>query len=923
MKKLLFFTFSLFAFSLPNLLKAQYSVARIWDEAQLNAIRIDAARPPVQARNLFHVALAMYDAWAAYDSVASTYLLGKTINGVTYSFTGVPVPADLDGARNEAISYAAYRVLYNRYSLSPNWSITQSELNSIFSSLGYDNSITGTNYASGDPAQLGNYIAQQVISMGYNDGANQINNYAGTGYTPNNPPLFLFNSGNSTMVNVNSWQPLTFVTCVDQNGIPCGSSTPNFVCPRWGKVVPFSMPMSSAKHNFRSGQDYPIYFDPGTPPTLSLTNASDSSSLLFKWGHEMVATWSSHLDPSDPTMWDISPKGKGNIQSYPTTPSQWMTFYNTTNGGNFGTGYTVNPVTGMPYIPQLVKRGDYTRVVSQFWADGPNSETPPGHWHVFLNTVSDYPGFVKKIGGVGPVVSDLEWDVKSYFSLGAAMHDAAIACWGLKGWYDTPRPISMIRKMAALGQCSNPALPHYHAGGLPLLTGYVELVTLGDPASLRGPGNINVNKIKLKAWKGFSYIAYSGSTPLNAAGVGWILADDWMPYQRETFVTPPFAGYVSGHSTYSRAGALCLTNLTGSPYFPGGLAEFTVDAYSNYLGFEEGPSTEVKLQWASYKDASDEASLSRIWGGIHPPFDDMPARLMGEQIGNEVYSKAKAYWENQVMTVEISKNLSNPVCVGSYITFSAAASNAPENAIYQWRKNGTIVYSSSESTYQTNNITDGDIFVCEVTGNGYKIGSLPDTVHTQVCPASALNLKLMIQGFYNGSGLMKNVLENQGVGNNSTLTDSVEVELHKASYPYEMIAKQACALYTDCHINASFTCEASSYYVVIKHRNALETWSSVPVPIGTSTVYDFSASASNAYGGNMIEVDNNIWALYSGELNNDQNIDLLDYSILDADISSFLYGHSASDINGDGNVDLLDFPIVEGNVSNFIFSNHP
>ncbi len=374
------------------------SVARIWNEMQLSAIRIDAARPPVQARNLFHVSLAMYDAWAVYDSVATTYLLGKTLEGTTYPFTGIPAPVDINAARNEAVSYAAYRMLVSRYSISPNWATTSAKLDSTFLSLGYDKTLVTTNYQSGSPAELGNYIAQQVIAMGYADGANQINNYAGTGYNPNNTPLLLFNAGNATMTNVNSWQPLSYVTCIDQNGIPCGTNTPSFVCPLWGKVLPFSMPTSTATHHTRNSVDYPLYFDPGMPPMLSTSNANDSSSQLFKWGHSMVSAWSSHLDPADATTWDISPHGRGNIQNYPTSYSlaSMQSFYNFNSGGQMGNGYSVNPVTGAPYTPHMVRRGDFTRIVSQYWADGPTSETPPGHWFTFLNSVSDNPGLQKK-----------------------------------------------------------------------------------------------------------------------------------------------------------------------------------------------------------------------------------------------------------------------------------------------------------------------------------------------------------------------------------------------------------------------------------------------------------------------------------------------------------------------------------------------
>ena len=93
-----------------------------------------------------------------------------------------------------------------------------------------------------------------------------------------------------------------------------------------------------------------------------------------------------------------------------------------------------------PYAAQNCLRGDYARVLAEFWADGPDSETPPGHWFTILNYVSDNPLLVKKFEGTGNVLDDLEWDVKSYFMMGGAMHDAAITAWGCKGWYDYIRP---------------------------------------------------------------------------------------------------------------------------------------------------------------------------------------------------------------------------------------------------------------------------------------------------------------------------------------------------------------------------------------------------------------------------------------------------------------------------------------------------
>ena len=119
--------------------------------------------------------------------------------------------------------------------------------------------------------------------------------------------------------------------------------------------------------------------------------------------------------------------------------------------------------------------------------------------------------------------------------------------------------------MAEHGQSSDPEMDSYHPSGLPLVEGYIELVKAGD--SLAGAENENVGKIKLYAWRGHGHI---DNPETDVAGVGWILAKDWWPYQKHTFVTPPFAGYTSGHSAFSRAGAEVLTMLTGNEYFPGG-----------------------------------------------------------------------------------------------------------------------------------------------------------------------------------------------------------------------------------------------------------------------------------------------------------------------------------------------------------------
>ena len=132
-----------------------------------------------------------------------------------------------------------------------------------------------------------------------------------------------------------------------------------------------------------------------------------------------------------------------------------------------------------------------------------------------------------------------------------------------------------------------------------------------------------------------------------------MLGTQWMPYQRGNFVTPAFAGHVSGHSTFSRTAAEVLTRMTGSEYFPGGLAEFTC-TQNQFLVFEDGPSQTFTFQWATYYDASDSSGESRLYGGIHPDFDDFPGRRLGAQIGAKGFAKAMSLFTPPVCVADLT-----------------------------------------------------------------------------------------------------------------------------------------------------------------------------------------------------------------------------------------------------------------------------
>jgi PAP2 superfamily len=208
---------------------------------------------------------------------------------------------------------------------------------------------------------------------------------------------------------------------------------------------------------------------------------------------------------------------------------------------------------------------DEHKAIAEYWADGPSSETPPGHWCLLAQQVSARDGH------------GLDEDVRLFFALTGALHDAGVACWDIKRTYDSVRPVTAIRFLFA-GQ---------------------------EVLAWAGPG--------------------LGTRPIKG--------EEWRPY----IATPPFPEYVSGHSTFSAAAATVLANFTGSDRFG---ASVTVAAGSSAVEPGLTPAADVVLSWPTFSAAANQAGRSRRYGGIHFKAGDLVGRALGGLVGLRAWQTA-------------------------------------------------------------------------------------------------------------------------------------------------------------------------------------------------------------------------------------------------------------------------------------------
>lgn len=560
-------------------LRATEDIAQEWNTLVLDALLAADEGPTVEARTMFHLSTVMYDAWAAYDDEATGYLTGSRFKR--------PIVERTLQNRAEAISHAVYDLLEVRLAhLAAGAKGTAGQ--AAFDAFTAKMQSHGYLDENGEPVpsnaqELGALIADTMLRYAANDNSNEENRYEDTfGYVSLNSPMISNQSGTNAMAFPDLWQPVV---------TPDGEQQ-TYLTPHWGVVTPFSLPPFSPSS---------LRFDPGPLPTFD--GDPDGYIAMFT----EVLRFSSMMDPftgAGAELINLSPRVRG---------------LDGTIGDFSFEGHPINPYTQQPYDDNVVPVGDYLRAVA-INHDGLVFMTPIPWWNRVATHVLRGDGVVDERAANKVRPRDLEYDVKLYFGLNAALHDVGIAIWDIKLIYDSARPMSGIRYLAELGE-------------LPLEPGFIEVIEPGDP--LAGPNGEHVGEQKVNAWRGSNL------------GVGWIRGTDWHPYQALDFVAPPFPAYNSGHTAFSRAAAEVLTAYTGDPYFPGGLAELPIA----HLRIEDDLSAPFNLQWATYRDMADETALGRVLSGVHITLDTTTAKPIGAAIARTALDLAREYFRGEGIAV--------------------------------------------------------------------------------------------------------------------------------------------------------------------------------------------------------------------------------------------------------------------------------
>ena len=388
---------------------------------------------------------------------------------------------------------------------------------------------------------------------------------------------------------------------------------------------------------------------------------------------------------------------------------------------------------------------------------------------------------------------------------------------------------------------------------------------------------------------------------------------------------------------------------------------------NGYITFSSGQSTTAVYGSAIPSVASPNNFIALAWNDLYPQgvanavsyFNTgiAPNRKLVVQYNTRHYGGVAYPFVVQAILSEGSNEIeihttaiSNAAAFDEAATTTQGVENAAGTAgVAVPGRNGTIFSASNDAyrfipyipysynwlpgnlvgaTQTVNPVVTGTYTVNIADGSGcVQSFTSPVITVTNCNPTITLNMKLFLQGYYTGVNTMQSVLNNHAVPLSLvTEADSITVELHHPT-TYALIDTKKTVLQTNGLASATFTQSAGPYYIAVKHRNTLQTWTADAVDCTTDTpIYDFTNDAAKAYGDNQVQLDPGVWAFMTGDLNQDEYIDGNDFPVYDGESASGgLYDgtYTTTDMNGDGFVDGNDFPVFDVNSSNGGVSIHP
>jgi hypothetical protein len=269
------------------------------------------------------------------------------------------------------------------------------------------------------------------------------------------------------------------------------------------------------------------------------------------------------------------------------------------------------------------------------------------------------------------------------------------------------------------------------------------------------------------------------------------------------------------------------------------------------------------------------------------------------------------------VTIEISEN---PVAGGSPVTFTATAENGGSNPVFQWKVNG--INAGTDNPVFNHFPANGDLVTCELTSDANCITGNPavsNPIEVTTIATRTLNLHLFLEGLYIGGGNMRQAAGESEPVFPAGIADQVSIELRDSSTGAVVYATGNVNLTTTGNLTGHIPAiHSGSYFIYVRHRNSIATASSGPVSFGAGSIdYDFSLSASQAFGSNMVNLGG-IYALFGGDVNQDETIDTGDMTPVDNDSGNYTIGYMVTDVNGDGVVDTGDMTIVDNNAANYV-----